>query len=129
MEKTSPAAQPKCKHGIQELDPAHRRCSTQHLSPADTAKEHAVLGFPLCQETSGGIKRRCWYSAVKQDLTYRHAVIADARLEALLVSLHKENVCASSAGAPEREEPLEGEMSTRTSRPAAAVQLPGLLGR
>lgn len=32
------------------MDPAHGRSSAEQLSPADTAKDHAELCFPLAQE-------------------------------------------------------------------------------
>ena len=78
-----------------------------------------MLCFLLCQQTSGGTNRRCWYTAGKEDPTRRHAVIAEARVDALLVSLHVKNVCGSSVGAPAKAKPLEGERSSGTSWPMA----------
>lgn len=73
---------------------------------------------------SGDTKLRCQYKAVKEDLTCIHTVIADARLEE-----SAQEKCASLGGAPVRAEPVEGEMSTRTSHPTVAILLPaGLPG-
>lgn len=64
-------------------------------------------------------KYKWQYKAVEEDLTYRHMVIADERLEE---SLHKKNVplCEELHEA----EPAVGEMITGTT----VAVLPGLLG-